>query len=169
MSAEVAGELLAQGDGKAISNLKKDELKAATVLCINAPEPPAPETGDADPFIGGSKIRLSGYKQLLDRVKAIEAGTREAREAIEADHPLLNQLRTDRAEPSPTSPAAQSSSAASADSAEETATPPTTATALPSPEVLASMDASQADPALLAAMRRFLSQAEGRAGGQAAA
>eukprot|EP01045_Picozoa_sp_COSAG04_P021544 COSAG04_NODE_2330_length_4324_cov_2.131124_2_plen_280_part_00 len=50
---------------------------------------------------------------MLDRVKAIEAGTREAREAIEADHPLLNQLRTDRAEPSPTSPTAQSSSAAS--------------------------------------------------------
>ena len=94
---------------------------------------------------------------------------REAREAIAADHPLLNQLRTDRAEPSPTSPTAQSSSATSADSAEETATPPATTTALPSPEVLASMDASQADPALLAAMRRFLSQVEGQAGGQAAA
>lgn len=72
-----------------MSNLDVVQLRAFTVRSIDGPEPEAGGSGGADPFIARSSIRLSEFQTLMNRADRITEDINGAREATEADFPLL--------------------------------------------------------------------------------
>lgn len=124
------------------------------VRCLDAPEPEGQQSGTVDPFIARSSIRLSEFQTLIARVDAIKDGVDAAREATEADFPLLDKLRTLRDSwptwDQPSAAAATSPVAASLVGTAIATTP------MPSAEALAAMYVATMDPAVLAAMERSL-------------
>ena len=126
------------------------------------PEPEAGGSGGADPFIARSSIRLSEFQTLMNRADRITEDINGAREATEADFPLLKKLRTerdsrpawapDRVDSTPVAvaaPAAEAAAAAPAAAAAAAAPPPTA-------EQIATIDPATMDVADVAALQRLL-------------
>jgi hypothetical protein len=126
------------------------------------PEPEAGGSGGADPFIARSSIRLSEFQTLMNRADRITEDINGAREATEADFPLLEKLRTerdsrpawapDRVDSTPVAvaaPAAEAAAAAPVPAAAAAAAPLTA-------EQIATIDPATMDVADVAALQRLL-------------
>jgi hypothetical protein len=145
-----------------MSNLDVVQLRAFTVRSIDGPEPEAGGSGGADPFIARSSIRLSEFQTLMNRADRITEDINGAREATEADFPLLKKLRTerdsrpawapDRVDSTPVAvaaPAAEAAAAAPVPAAAAAAAPLTA-------EQIATIDPATMDVADVAALQRLL-------------
>ena len=145
-----------------MSNLDVVQLRAFTVRSIDGPEPEAGGSGGADPFIARSSIRLSEFQTLMNRADRITEDINGAREATEADFPLLEELRTerdsrpawapDRVDSTPVAvaaPAAEAAAAAPVPAAAAAAAPLTA-------EQIATIDPATMDVADVAALQRLL-------------
>ena len=142
-----------------MSNLDVVQLRAFTVRSIDGPEPEAGGSGGADPFIARSSIRLSEFQTLMNRADRITEDINGAREATEADFPLLRTERDsrpawapDRVDSTPVAvaaPAAEAAAAAPVPAAAAAAAPLTA-------EQIATIDPATMDVADVAALQRLL-------------